>query len=203
MAMASEVKSGIPAPGWSDRVNDPEILAGLEKNRKSAFRWTCIGIVLAFVIPAAVSIFVEDSIKMGDALKLGGLIAGIMLVCVVFNRLSKSMKNAYEGVVTDKRQELRRSGSRKDGDRSYSTEYVTYVRTSDGRKKKIKETHTFAYSAWEYLKVGDRFKYHPQLDYPYELYDKSKAPHLFCPVCVKQNPVEADRCSRCNAPLLK
>lgn len=201
--MASEVRNGIPEPGWSDRVNDPEILAGLEKNRKAAFRWTCIGIVLAFVIPAAVSIFVEDSIKMGDALKLGGLIAGIMLVCVVFNRLSKSMKNAYEGVVTDKREEVRRSGSRKDGDSSYSTEYVTYVRTSDGRKKKIKETHTFAYSAWEYLKVGDRFKYHPQLDYPYELYDKSKAPHLFCPVCVKQNPVEADRCSRCNAPLLK
>ena len=201
--MASEVRNGIPEPGWSDRVNDPEILAGLEKNRKAAFRWTCIGIVLAFVIPAAVSIFVEDSIKMGDALKLGGLIAGIMLVCVVFNRLSKSMKNAYEGVVTDKREEVRRSGSRKDGDRSYSTEYVTYVRTSDGRRKKIKETHTFAYSAWEYLKVGDRFKYHPQLDYPYELYDKSKAPHLFCPVCVKQNPVEADRCSRCNAPLLK
>ena len=113
------------------------------------------------------------------------------------------MKNAYEGVVTDKREEVRRSGSRKDGDSSYSTEYVTYVQTSDGRKKKIKETHTFAYSAWEYLKVGDRFKYHPQLDYPYELYDKSKAPHLFCPVCVKQNPVEADRCSRCNAPLLK
>ena len=201
--MASEVRNGIPEPGWSDRVNDPEILAGLEKNRKAAFRWTCIGIVLAFVIPAAVSIFVEDSIKMGDALKLGGLIAGIMLVCAVFNRLSKSMKNAYEGVVTDKREEVRRSGSRKDGDRSYSTEYVTYVQTSDGRKKKIKETHTFAYSAWEYLKVGDRFKYHPQLDYPYELYDKSKAPHLFCPVCVKQNPVEADRCSRCNAPLLK
>ena len=203
MAMASEVRNGIPEPGWSDRVNDPEILAGLEKNRKAAFWWTCIGIVLAFVIPAAVSIFVEDSIKMGDALKLGGLIAGIMLVCVVFNRLSKSMKNAYEGVVTDKREEVRRSGSRKDGDSSYSTEYVTYVQTSDGRKKKIKETHTFAYSAWEYLKVGDRFKYHPQLDYPYELYDKSKAPHLFCPVCVKQNPVEADRCSRCNAPLLK
>ena len=201
--MASEVKNGVPEPGWSDRVNDPEILAGLEKNRKAAFRWTCIGIALAFVVPAAVSIFVEDSIKMGDALKLGGLIAGIMLVCVVFNRLSKSMKNAYEGVVTDKREEVRRSGSRKDGDRSYSTEYVTYVQTSDGRKKKIKETHTFAYSAWEYLKVGDRFKYHPQLDYPYELYDKSKAPHLFCPVCVKQNPVEADRCRRCHAPLLK
>ena len=201
--MASEVKNGIPAPGWSDRVNDPEILAGLARNRKAAFVWTCIGMALAFAIPAAISMFVENSIKMGDALKLGGLIAGIMFVCTLFSWLSKALKKPYEGEVIDKREELRRSGSRKDGDSSYSTEYVTYVQTSDGRKKKIKETHTFAYSAWEYLKVGDRFKYHPQLDYPYELYDKSKAPHLFCPVCVKQNPVEADRCSRCNAPLLK
>ena len=194
-------KNGIPAPGWSDRVNDPEILAGLERNRKTAFWWTCVGMALAFAIPAAVSKFVENSISMSDAVKLGGLIAGIMFICTLFSRLAKSMKNAYEGEVIDKREEVRhRSG--KDGD-SYSTEYVTYVRTSDGRKKKIKETHKFAYSAWEYLKVGDRFRYHPQLDYPYELYDKSKAEHLFCAVCTQENPVEADRCSRCHAPLLK
>ena len=194
-------KNGIPAPGWSDRVNDPEILAGLERNRKAAFLWTCIGMGLAFAIPAAVSKFVENSISMSDAVKLGGLIAGIMFICAIFSKLAKSMKNAYEGEVIDKREEVRHR-SRKDGD-SYSTEYVTYVRTSDGRTKKIKESHTFAYSAWEYLKVGDRFRYHPHLDYPYELYDKSKAEHLFCPVCTMKNPVEADRCSRCHAPLLK
>ena len=201
--MASDVRNGIPAPGWSDRVNDPEILAGLARNRKAAFVWTCIGMALAFAIPAAVSMFVENSISMGDALKLGGLIAGIMCVCTLFSWLSKALKKPYEGEVIDKREELRRSGSRKDGDSSYSTEYVTYVRKSDGGKTKIKESHTFAYSAWEYLKVGDRFRCHPKFGFPYELYDKSKTEHLFCPVCVKQNPVEADRCSRCHAPLLK
>ena len=199
--MASEVKNGIPEPGWSDRINDPEILAGLERNRKAAFRWTCIGLVLALAAPPAVSMFVENSIKMGDAVKIGCAISGMMLVFAIFSRLSKSMKNAYEGVVTDKREELRHKGGKDGG--SYRREYVTYVQTTDGGKKKIKESHTFAHSAWEYLKVGDRFKYHPQLGFQYELYDKSKAPHLFCPVCAKKNPVASDRCSRCRAPLLK
>ena len=199
----AEEKTGVPAPGWSDRVNDPEILAGLERNRKAALRWTCIGMVLALVIPMGVSFFVEDSIKMGDAVKLGCLIAGIMLVCAIYNTLSKKMRKPYEGEVIDKREVLRRSGSRKDGDRSFKTEYITYVRKSNGGTTKIKESTAFSHSAWEYLKVGDRFRFHPKLDYPYELYDKSKAPHLFCVVCAKKNPVEADRCSRCHAPLLK
>ena len=198
----ADVRNGIPEPGWSDRINDPEILAGLERNRKAAFRWTCIGIALALAIPPAISKFVENSIKMGDAVKLGCLIAGIMLVCTIFSNLSKSMKRAYEGVVTDKREELRRRHSKGEST-SYERQYITYVTKTGGGKEKIKETHKFAYSAWEYLKVGDRFRYHPQLGFPYELYDKSRAPHLFCPVCVKQNPVEADRCSRCHAPLLK
>jgi len=200
--MASEVKNGIPAPGWSDRVNDPEILAGLEKNRKAALKWGCVTVLLALAAPPAVSKFVPDSIKMGDALKLGCVIAGAIIVCSLLGKLFHAFKKPYEGVVTDKREELRRSGN-KEGGRSYERTYVTYVQLANGGRTKIKESHTFAYSAWEYLKVGDRFRYHPKFGFPYELYDKSKAECLFCPVCVKQNPVESDRCSRCHAPLLK
>ena len=200
--MADKEKNGIPEPGWSDRVNDPEILAGLEKNRKAAFKWGIATVLIALVAPAAVSIFVPDSIKMGDALKLGCVIAGAIIVCSLLSKLFHAFSKPYEGTVTDKREELRRR-SDKEGGRSYETSYVTYVQLAGGGKKKIKESHKFAYSAWEYLKVGDRFRYHPKLSFPYELYDKSRAESLFCPVCSKQNPVEADRCSRCKAPLLK
>ena len=31
-------KNGVPEPGWSDRVNDPEIAAAIAKNRKAAFK---------------------------------------------------------------------------------------------------------------------------------------------------------------------
>ena len=199
--MAYVEKKGVPEPGWSDRVDNPEILAGLERRRKSAFRWTCIGIVLALAAPPLVSKYLDTSVAMGDAFKIGCVIAGIIALCSFLGKLSRSAKNAYEGEVTDKREEIRHK-SGKNGD-SYRTEYVTYVQRVDGGKEKIKDSSKRAASAWEYLKVGDRFKYHPQFAFRYELYDKSKAEHLFCPVCAKKNPVESDRCSRCYAPLLK
>ena len=199
--MAYVEKKGVPEPGWSDRVDNPEILAGLERRRKSAFRWTCIGIVLALAAPPLVSKYLDTSVAMGDAFKIGCVIAGIIALCSFLGKLSRSAKNAYEGEVTDKREEIRHK-SGKNGD-SYRTEYVTYVQRVDGGKEKIKDSSKRAASAWEYLKVGDRFKYHPQLAFRYELYDKSRAEHLFCPVCAKKNPVAADRCSRCHAPLLK
>lgn len=198
--MSTDVRQGVPEPGWSDRINDPEILAGIERNRKTALTWCCVAIIIALVAPFAVSIFVENSLSQMDALKVGCAISGIIAVCSLFSRLSHSMRNAYEGEVTDKREELHHRSSKDD---SYSIRYVTYVKRSDGGRTKIKDSSKGAASAWQYLKVGDRFKYHPQLGFPYELYDKSKAPHLFCPVCAKKNPVEADRCSRCRAPLLK
>ena len=199
--MNSEVKNGIPEPGWSNRVDDPEILSGLERRRRTAFKWGVVTVLLALAAPPAVSMFVKDSIKMGDALKLGCVIAGAIVVCSLFSKLARACKKPYEGVVTDKREELRhRGGKNRD---TYSTEYVTHVQLSSGGKTKIKESRKGAYSAWEYLKVGDRFRYNPKFTFPYELYDKSKAPHLFCPVCAKKNPVESDRCSRCHAPLLK
>ena len=199
--MAYVEKKDVPEPGWSDRVDNPEILAGLERRRKSAFRWTCIGIVLALAAPPLVSKYLDTSVAMGDAFKIGCVIAGIIALCSFLGKLSRSAKNAYEGEVTDKREEIRHK-SGKNGD-SYRTEYVTYVQRVDGGKEKIKDSSKRAASAWEYLKVGDRFKYHPQFAFRYELYDKSKAEHLFCPVCAKKNPVESDRCSRCHAPLLK
>ena len=51
--------------------------------------------------------------------------------------------------------------------------------------------------------IAKRFRCHPQFAFPYELYDKSKTDCLYCVICQKKNPVEADRCPKCGAPLLK
>ena len=199
--MSEESKSGIPEPGWSSRANDPEILAGLERNRKAALKWGCVTVLLALAVPPAISHFVEDSLKMDDAVKMGCVIAGAIIVFSLLSKFFKSREKPYEGVVVDKREEIvHRAGKKSD---TYSTEYVTYVKRTDGGKAKIKEAHARASSAWNYLKVGERFRYHPHLTFPYELYDKAKAEHLYCPVCSRANDVAADRCSRCHAPLLK
>ena len=201
--MTYEEKNGIPAPGWSERLEHPDIVAGLKKRRKRAIGCGIVFIALAFLTPIAISLFVKDSITMGEAFKYGGVIAGVLLVCTALTALANACKKPFEGEVTDKKEELRRSKSDKKGEVSYTKEYVTYVKLSSGRTKKIVETTARDASAWKYLKVGDRFRFHPKLAFPYELYDKSKAEKLFCPVCGKENPVEADRCKKCHAPLVK
>ena len=201
--MTYEEKNGIPAPGWSERLEHPDIVAGLEKRRKRAIGCGVVFIALAFLTPIAISLFVKDSIAMGEAFKYGGVIAGVLLVCTILTALANACKKPFEGEVTDKKEELRRSKSDKKGEVSYTKEYVTYVKLSTGGTKKIVEKSAREASAWKYLKVGDRFRFHPKLAFPYELYDKSKAEKLFCPVCGKENPVEADRCKKCHAPLVK
>ena len=77
------------------------------------------------------------------------------------------------------------------------------MRTADGRAKKITERDDSNHMAWDYLQPGERFRYHPQLGFPYELWDKSHAPYLACPVCGKKHAVTEDRCRKCGVPLLK
>lgn len=198
-----EVRQGIPAPGFSARVNHPEILAAVKKNRKVA------GIFSLFFVPLPLIGFViysivSDKMETTDALKYGAVISGIFLLFAIYGFVKERAKNTYEATVIDKKSRLTyKHNNSDDTHRETVTEYVTTVRTSDGKKKRIVEQEGTQIWAWEYLQVGDRFKYHPQFRFPYELYDKSKAPYIACVSCGTKNPVEADRCKKCGLPLLK
>ena len=61
--MESEENNGKLEPGWSDRVNDPEIAATIVKNRKAAFKWGIVTCIIALVAPTVVSKFAPDAIK--------------------------------------------------------------------------------------------------------------------------------------------
>ena len=195
------VQNGIPTPGFSNRVNHPEILAVVKKNRKVA------GIFSLFFVPLPLIGFViysivSDKMETTDALKYGAVISVIFLLFAIYGFVKERAKNTYEATVIDKKSGLTYRHKNTD-DPEMVTEYVTVVRTSDGKKKRIVEQEGTQIWAWEYLQVGDRFKYHPQFHFPYELYDKSRAPYIACVRCGTKNPVEADRCQKCNLPLLK
>ena len=197
--------SGVPAPGWSARISDPEVLAGLAKNRKAAKKFGAVLVplpLIGFAIYGAVS----DKMELPKALLYGAIVSVIFLIFALIGKGQTSEKNAYEATVTDKQtHRRRRSESGGSGNRSYSyyTELVTVVRTADGHSKKITERDDSNHMAWDYLQIGERFRYHPQLGFPYELWDKSHAPYLGCPVCGKKHAVTEDRCRKCGAPLLK
>lgn len=186
-------------PGFSTRIHDPEIMAALKKSRKISRIFLLILLPVP-IIGAAIYALVTKEMEFGQALIYGAVISGIILVINLLSGMSHGAKHGYEAVVIDKKCEY----DHKTND-STSGEYVykTIVRTTDGRKKVIQETSNIPRSAYEYLCVGDRFRYHPQLAYPYEKYDKSKDGFVYCACCMTKNDLYEDRCTKCGVPLLK
>ena len=104
------------------------------------------------------------------------VVSAIFLAFALYGFISQRANNSYEAVVTDKRTE---SISRNEGDAHRRIiQYVTVVKTTDGKTKKIREQEGSQIWAYNYLNVGDRFRYHPQFAFPYEHYDTSRAPYI-------------------------
>lgn len=186
-------------PGFSNRIHDPEMKAAVKKNRRASRIFLLIFMPVP-VIVAAIYALATGEMELGQAIIGGAVVSGIILLINFLIGMSHSAKNSYEAVVIDKKCEY----DHKTND-STSNEYVykTIVRTTDGHKKVIQETSHIPRSAYEYLCVGDRFRYHPQLAYPYEKYDKSKDGFVYCACCMAKNDLSGDRCHKCGVPLLK
>lgn len=171
----------------------------MNKNRRAS-RIFLLFLMPVPVIVASIYALVTGEMELGQAIIGGAVVSGIILLINFLTGMSHSAKNSYEAEVIDKKYEY----DHKTND-STTNEYVykTIVRTTDGRKKVIQETSHIPRSAYEYLCVGDRFRYHPQLAYPYEKYDKSKDGFVYCACCMTKNDLSGDRCVKCGVPLLK
>lgn len=203
-AGAGAVRLGIPYPGYSDRVNHPEVLAAAKKNKKAAGIFGLILVplpVIGFLIYSKVS----GDMELSQALIIGGCVSAVFLIFALIGLIRGRAGAGYEGVVVGRETRLvqRHKNSGGDSRRSMITEYITRVQTTDGKSKKIVERDGSQIWAWNYLAQGDRFRYHPQFAFPYERYDKARAPYLACVACGTKNPVVADRCKKCGVPLLK
>ena len=193
----NDTRFGVPAPGYSDRINHPDLLKAAKKQKKAG---RIFGVILIFLPILGFFLYsqITGEMETMDALKYGGIISAVFLVVNLISAVSHAAKKSYEGVVIGKT--ARRINDDEHG--SYD-EFTTVVRRTDGSKTKIKERSTGTTFAWDYLQEGDRFLFHPELGFPYEKYNKASSPVLYCPVCARQNPVTGDRCEKCGAPLLK
>ena len=184
-------------PGFSTRIHDPEIQAALNKNRMAS-RIFLFFLMPVPVIVASIYALVTREMQLGQAIVGGAVVSGIILLINFLTGMSHSAKNSYEAVVIDKKYEYTKTEHD-----TYNHVYKTIVRTTEGHKKVIQETSHIPRSAYEYLSVGDRFRYHPHLAYPYEKYDKSKDGFVYCACCMAKNDLSGDRCQKCGVPLLK
>ena len=139
--------------------------------------------------------------ELRDAMIYGAIVSAVFLLFAVVSFVRERAANTYDATVIDKKKSTVR---RHDNDSSYlETEYITVIRKDSGGKKKIKEYEGRQIIAYYYFNIGDRFRYHPQFHFPYEHYDKSKAPYIACVSCGRHNSLDDDRCEKCGLPLLK
>ena len=199
-AISSSPDSGGGLVGFSDRCNSPEILAAAQKNKKSSIG--CMGILVfvpLLVFPIAGMLM--DDFPFGESLVIGVGIAFIMLVINLL-ALRKTKQPMWEGVVVNQysKEKSEHRGGEDDNYRTY-TEYNTIITTDTGKKKTIVEKGSGRHM-YDYLSVGDRVRFHPRFG-TYEKYDKSKDRIIYCNVCSMMNPIQNDRCKRCDNLLFK
>ena len=188
------------ALGFSDRANHPEILAAVKKNRKASKIFMLFLVPLPLIGFVAYSLF-SGNMELSKALLYGGIVSAVFLIFALIGLATGRAEKSYDAVVVKKSTgQVYRSGS---GGSDAITEYRTTVRTDAGKTKTITEREGSRIVAYHYLNEGDRFRYHPQFVFPYELYDKSKATCIYCVGCGTKNPLGSDRCKKCGIPLLK
>lgn len=122
-------------PGFSDRVNDPEILAAVKKNKKAGKLFAFFIIPLP-LIGFVVYSLVTEKMELNQALMAGGFVSFVFLICTLISAIKSRASKSYEAVVTDKKQRERAEHSN-DDNTSYYTQYITYAKTDDGKKRKL------------------------------------------------------------------
>jgi len=190
-------QGGTGLVGFSHRCNSSEILAAAEKNKKTSIGCMWI-LVLVPLIGFPVAGLLMDDFPFGEALVIG---VGIALIMLVVNLLAlrRTKKPMWEGVVINKYSKEKYE-HKDDASKTY-TEYKTIINTDAGKKKTIVEKDSGRHM-YDYLSVGDRVRFHPKFG-TYEKYDKSKDRIIYCNVCSMMNPIQNDRCKRCNNLLFK
>lgn len=195
--------------GFSDRINSPEVIEYVKKSNRSALGCAFVLVPLPFAIYMIVS-FVSDEVETADALIFGGGISVAFLLLYLLSRFISNAKRSWDGIVTDK-QSLKKTKHVEDRTNEkwelvHYTNYVLTFRTDNGKKERCVERIEEGrgdLDYYPYLNVGDRVRYHPQVPYKYEKYDKSRDSEIPCMFCKTFNDIHNDKCASCGKQLFK
>lgn len=177
--------------GFSGRINDPEVIKEIEDRYKKGRGCIFIGIPLPFIIFLIVS-FASDEVNTVDALVFGGGISVVFLLFYLFAAFLTNPKRSWDGIVTGKELENKTRRFR-DGDIEHYIQCTVSFRTDSGKKQLSAATSNDNPEFkvyYDYLNVGDCVRYHPQLPFKYEKYDKSHDSEIPCMFCKTMNDIQ-------------
>jgi ribosomal protein L40E len=193
---SAPAQGGAGLVGFSERYRDPEILEAARENKKFAVGCLWVLVLLPLLGMPVAGLLVDD-LPFGEAVIIGCGIAFVMLILNLIALRSRKQP-MWEGVVVKKYSKVKYE--HRDSSETYM-EFTVVIRTDAGRKKTIGEGKN-GRRMYDYFSVGDRVRYHPLFG-TYEKYDKSKDRIIYCNVCTMMNPIQNDRCNRCNNLLFK
>ena len=185
--------AGNPYTGFSGMVDTEPVQAALKKQKSReriiSFVYTLIPLI-GFLIYGAVS----SSMEIGSAFTYGLFLTVIFAVIMLYVFLRRALARPFEGTVSDLQRKFH-SGSK---GRSRS-KYLVYVDCGDGKRRK-KEVNL---SVFEYLKNGDRVRYLPKFNQPFEKYKTAADTETICMFCGRKQSLSNDSCEFCHSPLIK
>jgi hypothetical protein len=186
-----------PLVGWSRVADSPEMLETIKKNKRSSLGLALV-LTLLFPIGFLVAGLFSDEMPLNEAIIIGAVL-GLLVLIINLWRFANMKQRAWNGVVV-KKLEKRRYENNENTSPSYM-EYIVLIKTDRGKTKRI-AGRKWDRDMYDYLEIGDRVRYHPAVE-TIEKYDKSKDEVIYCNVCRRRNPIQNDRCERCNNLLFK
>ena len=204
LAQEQSVKAKIPV-GYSALAFHPELLAAVAGRRQSARKFWRRVIPVPFLL-LTIAGFVSSDVGLPLGMVVGGFFSLLIGAFYLYDGYSTQHDRPWEGVVVNKyaRERVRQGNDKYDNHIETQTyfEYHLEFRTAAGEKKEIMERDSTR-RYYDYFRVGDYVRYHPQLNNFYEKYDKSRDKYLICPVCGKESKASLDRCKYCHNILVK
>lgn len=188
-------------PGFSDQINHPSFREAMKKTERGTGVFAVLLILAPIVVALVLSVKDENFAYLG----VGGAVSVFFLIINLISAVRKKAEKQWDGTVIDKQTRTVCEKNLEDRDGRYYTEYTIVFQDARGRTKKHTEgtPKNDAHPFYDYLKAGDRVRYHPEFNGFYEKYDKAGDTHIYCPVCGRWIAIEQDVCDNCGTVLLK
>ena len=191
--------------GYSTVANTPEFLASAKKYHKKA-RQVAIGVsILLPFIGALGGAIISDGSTVGIVI---GAILGIIAIPIMWLCFAKDIDMTkrssvnIDGTITKIDYFAGSHVGVEEASSKSQDETVVRMIFTDSAGQEHRADFRCDREMYQYYKVGDVVRYHNQIDY-LEKYDKSRDSYSVCALCKVKADINAGRCPKCSAPLLK
>ena|GEM_PF-3901039 len=190
--------------GYSPVVNTPEFLSYAKKYYKKSRAVAIVFTILLPFIGALGGAMVSEGSTVGIVI---GAILGIIGIAVLWlGEISKKKKREQavmiDGTITDIKYFNDSTSGPGDGGTSNEDDVRVKITLLDSTGREHHAEFSCNKKIYDYYKIGETVRHHCQIDF-LEKYDKSRDSYTLCALCKTKADINAVRCPKCNAPLLK